>query len=572
MDRRFFTALLLTGAVVLLTPLFFPSAPVPPGGVGDSTAVATAPATASPGTAATGAVAPSVPDAPAMIGAASDTLPAPTAVVAEDTITTPKAMLRTSTVGGALVGAELTGYRSLDDSTSNVELARSGEGLLRFRIQAGGDALPLDATVLERDPTVTPANGVAYRGVVRGVPVQVQWSFAPDSYTVKIAGETQPIGYVGRVTVRAQGLPPGGFLLVDLPKGFRSTESDSLSDYQHLAYAYKPVAGSADLVRFGSLDPGERELVRGPLSWAVAKSKYFLVGLLHTGSSDGFAELQAVGQPKNGKLTTNGQATVVVPLVDGAATLETYIGPQEWRRLVAMGREFETANPYGGFMQGVIQPFATIVMRILLWMKDTLELPYGWTLIAFGFLIRIVLWPLNQTAMRSSLKMQMVQPEMAAIQKKYKSDPEKLRTEMMKVYQEHGMSPFSALSGCLPMLIPMPVLFALFFVFQNTIEFRGVEFLWMADISQKDPFYILPVLMAVSMYLLSWIGMRNAPPNPQAKIMLYVLPLMMLFFLFNFAAGLNLYYAAQNLAALPQQWLIANERAKFMKTKGAKPA
>jgi YidC/Oxa1 family membrane protein insertase len=161
---------------------------------------------------------------------------------------------------------------------------------------------------------------------------------------------------------------------------------------------------------------------------------------------------------------------------------------------------------------------------------------------------------------------------MADIHTKYNHDPEKLRTEMMKVYQEHGMSPFSALSGCLPMLIPMPVLFALFFVFQNTIEFRGVEFLWMADISQKDPFYILPVLMAVSMYLLSWIGMRNAPPNPQAKIMLYVLPLMMLFFLFNFAAGLNLYYAAQNIAALPQQWLIANERAKATKAKGAKPA
>jgi YidC/Oxa1 family membrane protein insertase len=118
-------------------------------------------------------------------------------------------------------------------------------------------------------------------------------------------------------------------------------------------------------------------------------------------------------------------------------------------------------------------------------------------------------------------------------------------------------------------LNPPTVLFALFFVFQNTIEFRGVEFLWLADISQKDPFYILPVVMGGSMFLLSWIGMRNAPPNPQAKIMLYALPLMMMFFLFNFAAGLNLYYAAQNIAALPQQWLIANERAKMAKKKPA---
>ncbi len=124
------------------------------------------------------------------------------------------------------------------------------------------------------------------------------------------------------------------------------------------------------------------------------------------------------------------------------------------------------------------------------------------------------------------------------------------------------MSPLSPLMGCLPMMLPMPVLFALFFVFQNTIEFRGVSFLWLADISQKDPYYVLPILMGISMYFLSWIGLRNSPPNPQAKMMSYMLPAVMTFFLLNLAAGLNLYYAVQNLAAIPQQWLIARERAK----------
>ena len=566
MDRRFFTALLLTGAVVLLTPLLFPSSRLPaPGTPAADSLAAVAPASATPATPPPApASAPTVGAPSAMTGidpiAAQAVIP-----VGEDTLQTPLARLRFSNVGGALVGASFTAYQTLDDTTAAVELSRGTEPLLRFRILAGGDPLALDETTLQREPALDPPSGIAYRGVVRGVPVQVLWSFAPDSYQVKINGKVQPVGYVGRVTVQADGLAPGGFLLVDLPEGFRSSETDSLSDYQHLAYSYRSVADGADLVRFGSLDPGEREVIRGPLTWAVAKSKYFLVGLIPTDSVAGFAEMQVTGTPKNGKLTTNGKATVVVPLVNGAASMETYVGPQEWRRLVAMGREFETANPYGGFMQGVIQPFATIVMRVLLWMKDTLELPYGWTLIAFGFLIRIVLWPLNQTAMRSSLKMQMVQPEMQAVQKKFKNDPEKLRTEMMRIYKDHGMSPFSALSGCLPMLIPMPVLFALFFVFQNTIEFRGVDFLWMTDISQADPLYILPLVMGASMFVLSWIGMRNAPPNPQAKIMLYVLPLMMMFFLFNFAAGLNLYYAAQNIAALPQQWLIANERLKATK-------
>jgi YidC/Oxa1 family membrane protein insertase len=227
-----------------------------------------------------------------------------------------------------------------------------------------------------------------------------------------------------------------------------------------------------------------------------------------------------------------------------------------------MGRDFENANPYGGFLQGIVQPFATIVMRVLLWMHEALRLDYGWVLIIFGVVVRLALWPFNQRAMRTSLKMQALQPELQAVQAKHKSDPQKMQAEIMEVYRRHDMSPFSAVSGCLPMLLPMPVFITLFFVFQNTIEFRGVPFLWLSDISLKDPYYILPVLMGASAYALSWIGLRNAPDNPQAKMMSYIFPVMMLVFFVNAASGLNLYYTVQNLAALPQQWLIANERAK----------
>jgi YidC/Oxa1 family membrane protein insertase len=108
----------------------------------------------------------------------------------------------------------------------------------------------------------------------------------------------------------------------------------------------------------------------------------------------------------------------------------------------------------------------------------------------------------------------------------------------------------------------MPILLTLIFVFQNTIEFRGVPFLWLHDMSARDPYYIAPLLMGATTFLLSWIGMRNVPPNPQTKMMLYMMPVMMTMFLVNLAGGLNIYYVVQNLAALPQQWLIANERAK----------
>jgi YidC/Oxa1 family membrane protein insertase len=213
-------------------------------------------------------------------------------------------------------------------------------------------------------------------------------------------------------------------------------------------------------------------------------------------------------------------------------------------------------------LHAVVQPFVTIVMRVLLWMKGTFHISYGWVLVIFGVVIRVALWPLNQKAMRTSMQMQRLQPELQDLQKRYKNDPEKQRDAMMKLYKDHKMSPMSPMLGCLPMLLPMPVLFALYFVFQNTIEFRGVSFLWLPDISLQDPIYLTPLLMGVSMYLLSWIGMRNMPANPQAKMMSYMMPVMFTVMFLKFASGLNLYYFIQNVAALPQQWLIARERAK----------
>ena len=347
-----------------------------------------------------------------------------------------------------------------------------------------------------------------------------------------------------------------------MPTSLRSAEADSLDDQQHLAYAVKPQREDARGIPFSKLDPGERRLESGPITWVAAKNKYFIVGALTPNGGTPFAEVGITGGPRTGRRATEASAVAVEPIRNGTFSFELYTGPQEWRRLLALGRGFENSNPYGGFLQGVVQPFATIVMRILLWMRATLNLSYGWVLVIFGVAVRLLLWPLNQKAMRTSMKMSRLQPELAEIQKRYKADPQRMQSEIMRVYRDHGMSPFSSLSGCLPMLLPMPILFALFFVFQNTIEFRGVPFLWLADISLKDPYFIVPIVMGLSMFVLSIIGMRNSPPNPQAKMMAYVLPVMMTVFFLNLASGLNLYYAVQNLTAIPQQWLISNERAK----------
>jgi YidC/Oxa1 family membrane protein insertase len=297
------------------------------------------------------------------------------------------------------------------------------------------------------------------------------------------------------------------------------------------------------------------------MSWVAARNKYFLLALVAPTPATAFLALRMQGGVRIDKIAPNATATAIQPIRGGRFGFDLYAGPQSWVQLRAVGHDLENVNPYGGWIPGV-QPFATICMRVLLWIKQTLNVSYGWVLIIFGIAVRLLLWPLNQSAMRSSLKMQRLQPELAEVQKRYKEQPEKQREALVKLYQQHGMSPFSPIMGCLPMLLPMPVLFALFFVFQNTIELRGVSFLWLPDLSLRDPLYIMPIFMGVSMFVLSWIGMRAAPPNPQTKMMSYMMPAVMTMVLLNFASGLNLYYAVQNIAALPQQWFLSRERMK----------
>ncbi len=424
--------------------------------------------------------------------------------------------------------------------------------MLAYRLYLPGDTIDLSQVVFRVERTVVP-NGsdlLTYRTVVAGTEVAIRYAFAPDSYLVRVSGEIK------------NATATNGFIAIEMPGNLQSAEADSLDDQQHLAIAVKPQRDNARGIPFNKLDPGERRIEPGPITWAAAKNKYFIVGLLTPDGDAPFAEVNVTGGPRTGRNATRISAVAVEPIENGTFAFELYAGPQEWRRLLALGRDFENSNPYGGFLQGVVQPFATIVMRILLWMRATLQLSYGWVLVIFGVAVRLLLWPLNQKAMRTSMRMSRLQPELSEIQKRYKSDPQRMQSEIMRVYKDHGMSPFSSLSGCLPMLLPMPILFALFFVFQNTIEFRGVPFLWLADISLKDPLYIVPILMGVSMFVLSIIGMRNSPPNPQAKMMAYVLPVVMTVFFLNLASGLNLYYAVQNITAIPQQWLISNERAK----------
>ena len=558
MDKRLSLALLLTALVVAVTPILFPSSrrteetkteqktTTPTANTGGPAAPVT-PQRASPENAA-GSISDGVPlrsdSAPGRPGAL-DARPELTVV------TTKRATYKFSNVGAALVSATMREYRNLAPSGGSVELRNTGRPLIKYSLVTQGDTIPLSAVPFQLSQTRNATGeGLVFQAVLNGLGILIGYELISDRYIMRVNG-------------RVNGATGPVYLLAELPSTLPPAESDTLGDLQTLAYSFKPSRDNARGLAFGKLDPGESRLEKGPLMWAAVRNKYFVIGLINSPGST-FEEVTFTGGARTSKIATNASATVIKAMPKGTFDFDVYVGPQQSTELLAVGRDFDNVNPYGwSFLQGVVNPIAALCIRLLLWMHQNLKLSYGWVLVIFGVLVRIALWPLNQSAMRSSLKMQEIQPRLADVQKKYKDKPEKQREEMMKVYKEAGASPFTALSGCLPALIPMPVLFALFFVFQNTIEFRGVPFMWLMDISIKDPFYILPVLMGASMYVLSWIGLRNAPPNPQAKMMGYMFPVMMTFVLANMASGLNLYYTAQNIAALPQQWLLARERAKM---------
>ena len=565
MDKRLSIALLLTALVVAVTPILFPTPrrTPPPAAMADSTAASSS---ESAKVSVSGVLPSAVPVAPGLAVAQADTtardsIGTLTGTVSSTpvitTIASPKSIYRFSNIGAAPLSVSFAEYGQLSPGrTGKVELAAPGSSLISYALAVPGDTIALSRVLfqLEQSKASNGAEVLTYRAPVNGMTVTISYTLVPDRYVVKTSG-------------RVDGGTGASFLLIDLPPTLPATEADTLGDLRTLAYSFKPTRDNAEGIAFGKLDPGEKQLKPGPLAWAAVRNKYFVVGVVNPEGST-FEEISLTGGARTSKVATHASATVVKALKDGTFSFDLYAGPQQSTQLLAMGRDFDNVNPYGwSVLQPVVNPIAALVIKLLLWMHVTLSLSYGWVLVIFGVVIRIALWPLNQSAMRSSLKMQEIQPRLAEVQKKYKDKPERQREEMMKVYKEAGASPFTALSGCLPMLIPMPVLFALFFVFQNTIEFRGVPFMWLPDISVKDPYYILPVLMGASMYVLSWIGLRNAPPNPQAKMMSYMFPVMMTFVLANMASGLNLYYTAQNLAALPQQWLLARERLKARQKK-----
>lgn len=461
-----------------------------------------------------------------------------------------------SEIGARLVSVELLEFGSFQGPGPVELVVEEAMGLLGRRIVVEADTIELRSAPFRVSPEeglrLTEEGGpqtitFRYEHPTRPFAFEIEYTFDPDAYLVQARG-------------RAEGLSRG-LLLTDLGLGPAFNEIDQERDSTSLAYVVSHLQDGIRSTPFSDVESPSVE--EGPLLWAAARSSYFVTGIL---PRSGPGEQEYLGgllsRPDE---AVGGRISLAVTQslgAGGAFEHQFYAGPQDYARLTALGNGFQDVNPVGwAWLRPVLRPIVAAIMWVLVFFHTNLAIGYGWVLILVGVLMRIVLFPLNHKAMRANLRNMAVQPLVKEIQTKYKDQPEKLQKEMIKLYKEHGFNP---LAGCWPMLLPWPVLIALFFVFQNTIELRGVPFAWLPDLSTADPFYVLPVLLGVSMFLMQWISMRSMEEvNPQMKMMMWGMPIFMIVIFINLPSGLNLYYLTANLATLPQTWWISKERQKM---------
>ncbi len=241
-------------------------------------------------------------------------------------------------------------------------------------------------------------------------------------------------------------------------------------------------------------------------------------------------------------------------------TLHGYLGPKESVILAKLHPNLTDAIEYG-----VITFFAKPLFRLLEWFHNYVG-NWGWAIVLVTLLIKLVLFPLSYKGMMSMNKLKDLAPQMKELKSKYSKDPQKMNMKMMEMYKKEGANP---MGGCLPMLIQIPIFFAIYRVLLNAVELQGAEWiLWITDLSIKDPFFILPLLMGASMWYQQKLTPNTMTDPMQQKIFQW-LPVVMTVFFLTFPAGLVLYWLVNNLFTIAQQFII---NAAYAKQKAAKVA
>jgi YidC/Oxa1 family membrane protein insertase len=411
------------------------------------------------------------------------------------------------------------GNNDLPNHTSTFKLAQSGKD---------GSGRPFAVFVSERN----------------GVKLEKTFILNPGSYVVD----------VGHRVTQSSNNPNPLVLYTEIVRDASQEQKIGPFDGAFSASTFTGPAAYTDKEKFNKLEftaidknkiTIPTQVAAGEPAWIAMVQHYFASAWI---PGDKVARDIYAGRIDNG-LYRIGMQTPLGVVASGSSVVEKaklFVGPQEERVLETIAPGFELLKDYG---------YLTILAKPIFWLLDNIHSyvgNWGWSIILLTILIKLVFFPLSAASYKSMARMKEVQPRLVAMKEQYKGEPQKLNQAMMEMYRKEKINP---LGGCLPVLIQIPVFISLYWVLLSSVEMRGAPWvLWIHDLSVPDPYYILPVIMAASMFVQT--KLNPTPPDPvQAKIMMYM-PIVFSVMFFFFPAGLVLYWVVNNLLSIAQQWQI----------------
>ncbi|MCU7374843.1 membrane protein insertase YidC [Paucibacter sp. O1-1] len=512
--------------------MFSPAAPKPAAVAGSAPGAAALPTAATlPGAAATPGAAPT---------AAAPSSTGETVVISTDVV---KATL--DSLGGSLVRVELLKHKDETDASGHiVVLDRSAQRVYLAQTGLVGVAgAPSHLTPMSLVPGERSLKDGEQSLVVRfespeqgGVKLVKTYTFKRGDYAVDVKHEV--------LNTSAAPLTPQ--LYTQLVR-----DGNPLPNESSFYFTFTGPAMYTDKSKFLKLD--FKDIEKGKASveknasdgWVAMVQHYFASAWLHKGDSP--REFYAKKVDNN--LYSVGMLFPLAQLAPGAsvsADHQLFVGPQEENKLAVLAPGLELVKDYGWF---------TILSKPLFWLLDQLHKllgNWGWSIIALVVLLKIAFYWLNASAYRSMAKMKAVNPRITEMRERLKDKPQQMQQEMMKIYREEKINP---IGSCLPIFLQMPFFIALYWVLLSSVEMRHAPWiLWITDLSAKDPFFVLPILMTLSSLFQVWLN--PTPPDPMQAKMMWIMPLAFSFMFFFFPAGLVLYWLTNNILSIAQQWMI----------------
>jgi YidC/Oxa1 family membrane protein insertase len=473
---------------------------------------------------------------------------APSAKSETITITTDVVKADVDTVGGELKRLELLKHRDTVDPARNLVLFDTNAGHT-YLAESGliGGPFPNHKSIFTAKPGARVLDGgnevqLVLEAQENGVKLTKIYTFKRGDYVIDLKHTV--------TNDSANAIDPSLYLQL-----LRDGNKPDGESYFYSTFTGPAVYTDADKFQklaFEKIAEGKQEhATKSDNGWIALVQHYFVSAFIppEKAQRDIFAKKVAANLYAVGNILPLG---TVAPGASVTMDVRLYSGPQESKVLEATAPGLELVKDYG-WLTIIAKPIFWLMMYIYAFVGN-----WGWTIILLTLLIKLMFFPLSAASYRSMAKMKAVTPKMTAIRERHQGDPQAMNREMMTLYKTEKINP---LGGCLPIVIQIPVFISLFWVLLASVEMRGAPWLgWIHDLTAPDPFYILPVMMAVSMFIQT--KLNPTPPDPlQAKIMMFM-PIAFSVMFFFFPSGLVLYWVVNNVLSIAQQWLITRNLEK----------